>query len=54
MNTLTCGHCGWVRCYFGTKEDADASALKMGWEYRPIPNQPDAATVLCPHCRYLV
>lgn len=31
-----CCECQWDRHFFGTKEEARASAVKMGWEFRKV------------------
>lgn len=67
--TTTCHVCGYIRQHFGTKDEARASAERMGWEFRishriprieklrlwheQLPMEP-VELAYCPHCKLLV
>lgn len=56
----TCTNCDYERQVFGTKDEARASAVLMGWEFRDVTLGTPALLrlrkeiALCPHCRLLV
>ena len=48
-----CHSCGWERQFFGTFEQAVASALRMGWEFQDGPSEALRSLAYCPHCKLL-
>jgi len=48
---IECETCGYRREAIGTEAEARASALRLGWEARPVDGGGEG--YLCPHCKLL-